>query len=356
MSGAVGYYVHHHGAGHWQRAVLVAAALDRPVTLIGSFAGVDTRCAPGPVLDLPDDRLGGADEAFDGRDGEASRPEGLHYAPLRHPGVRARMARIAAWAAETAPTLMIVDVSVEVTLLARLLSVPTLVVRLAGERTDRPHLEAFRSASRLLAPFPECLDGSGVPDWVRRKTLHAGFLAPRPRTVAGPGEDGRIVVLLGRGGTGLDLGALAAAARAVPERDWHVLGPLPGSSADRPANLHPHGWVAGIDPHLARAALVVGGAGDGVLAAVAAHGKRFLCLPEPRPYGEQTAKAAALAGLGAAVVHEGAPAPEAWRPLVARALALDPAPLARLFQADALPRLAAAIETIARRIEAGSGA
>ena len=161
MTRGIGWYVHHQGAGHCQRARAVAAALPRPCTLIGSLAGFDTGGLD--VLDLPDDRPLGEASGFDGRDGAADRPDALHYAPLNHPGVRARMAAIAAWAARTDPALIVVDVSVEVALLARLLSVPTIVVRLAGTRTDAPHLEAFRSAARLLAPFPEALEGAGVP-------------------------------------------------------------------------------------------------------------------------------------------------------------------------------------------------
>ncbi|MBE7245990.1 MAG: glycosyltransferase, partial [Actinomycetospora chiangmaiensis] len=173
MTRGIGWYVHHQGAGHLQRARWVAAALPRPCTILGTLAGYDTTGLD--VIDLPDDRPLDTD-AFDGRDGEAERPNALHYAPLNHPGVRARMTGIAEWVRQTEPALLVVDVSVEVALLARLLSVPTLVVRLAGTRTDQPHLEAFRSAERLLAPFPEALDGMVVPDWIRAKTQYAGFL------------------------------------------------------------------------------------------------------------------------------------------------------------------------------------
>ncbi|HEX8417702.1 MAG TPA: glycosyltransferase, partial [Methylobacterium sp.] len=81
----IGYYVHHQGAGHWQRAVRLAERLDRPVTLMGTFAEIDVRGAPAAVLDLPDDRIDG----FEGRDGEADRPLGLHYAPLGIDPIRA---------------------------------------------------------------------------------------------------------------------------------------------------------------------------------------------------------------------------------------------------------------------------
>ncbi|MCJ2133720.1 glycosyltransferase [Methylobacterium sp. J-026] len=345
MTRGIGWYVHHQGAGHLQRARAVAAALPRPCTILGTLAGLDT--AGLDRLDLPDDRPLG-DAAFDGRDGESERPEALHYAPLNHPGIRARMARIAEWAARTEPALLVVDVSVEVALLARLLSVPTLVVRLAGTRTDRPHLEAFRGATRLLAPFPEALEAAGVPDWIRAKTVYAGFLGAPAQAATGTSRD--IVVVFGRGGAGGDLAALAAAARAVPDRAWHVLGPVSGSGPT-PDNLHVHGWVPDVAARVAGAALMVGGGGDGVVALAASQAKRFLCLPEARAYGEQTEKGAALAGLGAAIVHEGWPPASAWPDLVRAGLALDPSVLGALHRPDAVDATAAAIERLAQSFE-----
>ena len=89
----IGYYVHHQGAGHWQRANRIAAALDRPVTLIGTLAEIDTRDAAGTLLDLPDDRVS---ERFDGLDDASERPEALHYAPVGADNIRTRMGRLAA--------------------------------------------------------------------------------------------------------------------------------------------------------------------------------------------------------------------------------------------------------------------
>ncbi|SDM20896.1 Predicted glycosyl transferase [Methylobacterium phyllostachyos] len=345
MTRGIGWYVHHQGAGHLQRARAVATALPRPCTIIGTLAGFDT--AGLDILDLPDDRPLG-DAAFDGRDGATERPEALHYAPLNHPGLRARMARIAEWVARTDPALLVVDVSVEVALFARLLSVPTLVVRLAGTRTDQPHCEAFRSASRVLAPFPEALDGAGVPEWVRAKTVYAGFLTGPALTATEASHD--IVVVFGQGGAGGDRPALAAAARAVPDRTWHVLGPVSGSGAI-PDNLHLHGWVPDVAAYVARAALLVGGGGDGVVALAAAQAKRFLCLPEPRAYGEQTEKAAALARLGAAIVHVGWPEASAWPGLIQAGLALDPAVIGGLHSPTAVIDCAAAIDALAGSFE-----
>lgn len=347
MTRGIGWYVHHQGAGHLQRARAVASALSRPCTLIGTLAGFDTRGLD--VVDLPDDRSLRDPSGFDGRDGEAERPEALHYAPLNHPGVRARMARIAAWTERTDPALIVVDVSVEVASLARLLSVPTIVVRLAGTRDDTPHREAFRSAARLLAPFPRELDGDAVPDWVRAKTFYAGFLGGPARAPRAQGE--AVVVVFGRGGAGGVRADLAAAARSVPERDWHVLGPVSGDGGT-PDNLHLHGWVDDVEAFVARAALLVGGGGDGLLALAAGQAKRFVCLPEPRAYGEQREKAVALARLGGAIMHEGWPEPAAWPGLVKAGLALDPASIAGLHDPNAVASCAAMIDDLARKADA----
>ncbi|MCJ2044363.1 glycosyltransferase [Methylobacterium sp. J-078] len=343
----IGYYVHHQGAGHWQRANCIAAALDRPVTLIGTLADIDTRDAAGALLDLPDDRLS---ERFDGLDDASERPEALHYAPVGADNIRARMGRLAAWIVESDPALIVVDVSVEITLFARLMSVPTLAVRLSGNRTDPPHREAFRSAEAVLAFFPPELEAAGTPDWVRARTLYAGL--PVPDRLPPTPEDGSILVIYGRGGEGGRLADLAQAARAVPDRSWHVLGPVEDTGGDRPANLHLHGWVADPAPWLARAALVVGAGGDGVVSGVAAAGKRFVCLPEPRAFDEQVAKAESLAALGAAIHCPVWPSPAAWPGVIAAGLRLDPARIGALAEPGAIARTARLIADLADRMDA----
>jgi hypothetical protein len=341
----IGYYVHHQGAGHAMRARLIARTLARPCTLLGTFDGAD----PGvdSFVDLPDDRIAAG---FDGRDNAATRPLALHYAPLGVDGLRDRMARVAAWVASADPVLMIVDVSAEVALFSRLLSVPTLVVRLPGDRTDPPHLEAFRSAERLLAFFPRALDGAANPEWVRSKTAYVGYLSAAPK--ADPiGEDGSIVVVYGRGGAGGSFADLAAAARAVPERQWQVVGPVTDEGGECPENLRLHGWIPDIGPYLDSAALVIGTGGDGVVSGVVARGKRFVCIPEPRAFDEQAATARALQAHGAAIHRADWPPPGDWPALVRAGLALDPALMTSLDQPDALTRTARLIGDFADRLD-----
>jgi predicted glycosyltransferase len=82
---------------------------------------------------------------------------------------------------------------------------------------------------------------------------------------------------------------------------------------------------------------------------VAALGKRFLCLPKARPFGEQMLKARRLAALGAAVVSEVWPRAEHWSVLLRKAEALDPARIAALHDLGALAGTAAFLEAEAER-------
>lgn len=311
MNRPIGYYVHHHGDGHRQRAIAIGRSLGH-VMLMGS--GLAGKTGTLPVLDLADDRL---DESFAGID-HGERPDSLHYAPLDHEGIRQRIAAMTDWIAAARPRLMVIDVSVEVAMLARLASVPTVYVRLSGNRLDAAHLEAFRGATALLAPFHAALDDDKTPTWVREKTFYAPGIVRSGRPDSSMRDDS-VLVVLGRGGGVSDAERWAAAARATPARRWRVIGPCT-MSADRPANLEIQGWVGDADAQIAAAAVVIGAAGDGVVSAVLSARRPFVCLPEPRPFDEQESKARRLAAVGGAIVRHDWPQPQEWSGLIDQAI------------------------------------
>jgi hypothetical protein len=334
MARPIGYYVHHHGDGHRQRALAIARAAGGDVTLLGT--GLAGRTGTVPTVDLPDDRLPAG--AFDGRD-QGGRPSALHYAPIDHDGIRGRVALVTDWIARNRPALFVVDVSVEIAMLARLASVPTVYVRLAGHRVDRPHLDAFRGATALLAPFHADLDDPRVPAPIRRLSFYApGIVEP---TILRPGEveDDVVLVVVGRGGGASDGARWAAAAAAVPGMRWRVIGPCTVPPV-MPSNLDLRGWVDDAQPMIPTAGVVVGAAGDGLVGSVIAHRRPFVCLPEPRPFDEQLSKARQLAATGAAVVRVETPSPADWPGLIREAQGLDPDILSRLDRRDGAERVA----------------
>jgi hypothetical protein len=317
----IGYYVHHHGRGHLARALAIASHQPARFRLLGTgLAGLTGEI---PYLELSTD-LPDATTCFDAY---AACPGNLHYAPLGNSGIRSRMATLAGWIAQAKPDLIVCDVSVEVGMLARLTATPTAYVRLNGERTDPAHLEAFRSAKILLAPFHPALDDPETPAWVRRKTAYF----PGITTIKSnrPLAANIILVVNGAGGEMLCGEAIAAAARAVPRYRWRTIGAA-STPASAPENLTMLGWTSDAEAEISNAAIIIGGAGDGLVSAVIATGKPFLCLPQTRPFNEQVLKAKRLQALGAAILLETWPQATEWPGFIDLALALDPTRLAAL--------------------------
>ena len=298
----IGYYVHHHGAGHRTRFERIAAA---SVAEVVPLSELDL-AHPG-ALRLPSDVPAG--EAHD-----PTASGSLHWAPLDPPTATARVAALVGWLADRSPSGVVVDVSCEVALLCRLAGHRSVVVRQHGDRDDPVHAQAYRGARALLAPWPEVLEDPRTPAWVVDKTVHAGFVEPRRAArpdpdvaVAGPDD---VVVLWGRGGGALDVAALgrlavaAAPGRVVGLGDLAaVRGAAPGS--DGPVEAAPGvrllGRVDDVAAHLAHRPVVVASAGNGAVADVVGAGCALVVVAQERPFREQERHAEALdrAGLAA---------------------------------------------------------
>lgn len=338
----IGYYVHHHGDGHRQRALAFASINAPQIVLLGT--GLSGRTGPVQAIDLPDDRTPA--QTFDGLDEAPFRPLALHYAPIDLDGVRQRTALICDWIARKKPALMIVDVSVEVAMLARLCATRVAYVRLGGRRNDPAHFEAFRGASVLIAPFARALDDPNTPEWVSKKTIFCPGIV-LPNAMNHDVERNRILIVAGRGGVPLDADLVADAARRMPSWNWRIIGHC-RLSGDCPQNLSIGGWVEDPQAEIVRSAIVVGAAGDGLVNAVIAATRPFICIPEERPFGEQTQKAKALGALGAAVVCKTWPDASDWAGLLERALRLSPRALQDLGDPDGARRAYEALAAIAR--------
>jgi hypothetical protein len=318
----IGYYAHHHGRGHVQRAACIAAHLAEPTTILSSAATGEPAFADRIVLARDDDGPVRGDPTAGGV---------LHWAPPGHAGLRRRMATIAEWIERVRPTAMVVDVSVEVATLCRLMGVPVVVVAMRGDRTDRAHRLGYDLADGLIACWPEEL---ADPDWPAGWTAKTCFASAFSRFDArigspAPPTDGRrhVAVLMGAGGTDIGVDQVAAAAAATPEWDWDVLGGRAGWHADP--------W-----PVLQRADVVVTHAGQNALAEVAASRTPAVVIPQDRPHREQFAAADLLERAELATVRRHWPAPDAWPRLLETTAARDGRAWARWCPGDGAERAA----------------
>lgn len=336
----VGYYVHHHGAGHGVRAAHIAQALRVAVTLIGSQLPSEL---PAGVhrLQLPPDTAAGMNvERFDV----------LHYAPLAVDGVRQRMAMLAQWFVEHWPCVLVVDVSVEVALFARLCAVPVVYVRQHGLRDDPAHRLAYESASALLAPYPAEMEALDTPQWLRAKTTYSGWLSRFVGAPPAAPAKGQVLIITGHGGTGLSAPLIEAVARQCPDRQFRVAGGLePGAAMP---NLHWLGRLSHPQEEMRSAEVVIGSASDSLVGEAASLGCRYIAVAEDRPFDEQRQQARRLNELNVAVgLEHGWPAAPQWPGLLYAALGLDPGRWRCWADVESAARAARCIEdTMARLI------
>ena len=151
-----------------------------------------------------------------------------------------------------------------------------------------------------------------------------------------------MLVVGGKGGAPQNGTLIAAAATATPDRQWRVIGPatLPRHS---PENLAFAGWTDDPMGEIAASEIVVGAAGDGLVNAVIAIGRPFICIPEPRPFDEQVQKAMALRKARAAVVLQVWPQAWDWASLLEQAQNLDLSRLIALGDPDGAAKMLAAL-------------
>lgn len=307
----IGYYAHHQGAGHLTRMQSIASAMDEPVWGLSSVPAPAGWSGAWTQLARDDD----TDPAQQGQLDDPTAHGVLHWVPRGHPGLAQRSAQLAEWAAVHRPRSLVVDVSVEVALLARLCGVPTVVVAMPGVREDRAHRLAYDTADALLAPWPR---GSHDLGWPREWTDKAWFVGGISRfdhltptrpvpTPAAPGG-GTVLVLWGAGGRTTTDADLEAARAATPSWTW--VERSPGIHSDTPL------WE-----DLQRADVVVTHAGQNAVAEVAAARRPAVVVAQRRPFDEQSATAQVLDQLGIAVGCTTWPAPGSWPDLLQLALA-----------------------------------
>ena len=327
----IGYYVHHQGAGHLRRMESITARSHQDVTVLSSlprpasYAGDWVRLAPDDQDPRPRDVTAGGT---------------LHWAPRHDPGLARRSAQVLAWLADARPSLVVVDVSVEVALLVRLAGVPVVVAAMRGDRSDRPHVTAYDLADALLAPWSEDVPAPWPQRWLD-KTTHVGALSRfdgwhRPAHRVSTGRP-TALLLWGEGGGGPTDQEIARMRAATPEWDWQLAHP---GSRLGPEQL----WAA-----LCGADVVVTHGGQNAVAEVAAARAPAVVVAGPRPFDEQHHTVAALRDAGLAVGLDGWPDAEDWPRLLGEAVRTGGHGWRRWSYGDGAARAARFLDVLAAR-------
>lgn len=288
----IAFYIHHHGAGHIMRCLAVADCMhDCNITFFGSNLQPYRHLIPGSIkcIDLPMDVVIDNDNYYT----QTDNPEGLHYAPLHVRGQRERTAILTAFFRDNYPLLLVVDVSAEVAMLARLCGIPAIIVRQHGNRTDPPHTLAYKNAYGLLAPYPDSMQPQ-EEGWLSNKTFFAGGLSRYSTHSFDESVNNNVVIIAGSGGTSINSGLITHIATACPGWQFTVLGLIDISGVISPDNVEYKGQVNKPVKYINNCTIVIGNAGHNTVMEVAALYKRFIVIPEERPFEEQEVKAKIL--------------------------------------------------------------
>jgi hypothetical protein len=266
----------------------------------------------------------------------------LHWVPVGSTGLLSRMSSIASWLAEARPACIVVDVSVEVALLARLHGIPVITMGQPGDRRDAAHTLGYAVSVAILGPWPtfaQPLMKEAGPEPVA-----VGAISRIPVTEENARTGRRVAVLRGRGTAGTSpLEAAVAALRALP--GWEVMDAVGGQDE--------------IASTLLGACVVLSHCGQNAVAEIAATRTPAILLPEDRPHSEQRGLARSLLATGMpALVLDSAelPAPDdqaAWTSLVEQAARLDGAAWQGWCDGAGAARAADAILAVAQAGEAG---
>lgn len=289
----VSYYAHHVGSGHLRHAQRIAACrlFDLQVTSTGPRNEAILKESLEYVALSPDvtDDVGTAlpaNETF------------LHFAPTNSL-IQQRFSQLnRAWRNFT-PDVVMVDVSVEVALFARLSGYPVAFRRMPGDREDRGHQMAYSLADALFAYFPIELED---PSHLKKYGHKSHYLTAGEPTGNTPfaeakrtkGSLRRRVVVQTSLASSIPLRHLARAAVESPEWDWDVVGSVSVDSTPLPRNLVLHGVLPDPAPVMVTADVIISSAGHNAVVAAANSHRPVLLIPEDRPFNEQHAFANAL--------------------------------------------------------------
>jgi uncharacterized protein (TIGR00661 family) len=299
----IAFYVHHHGSGHIMRCLAIAKHLKNcSVTFLGSdlekyahLIPANIRCIYLPMDTNPDTNFNTTDN---------NQVAGLHYAPLNTQGQRERVSQLTLFFKESHPLLLIVDVSVEVAMLARLSGIPYIYIRQHGNRQDIAHEIAYRNAEAIIAPYDAKLEVNNE-NWLIEKTFFSGNFSRFTNTFIKPSKvyNNVVTVMIGAGGSSIDSDFIEHLSDTCLNWKFNVIGNLNSSGMIPYAeNVTLLKRVDDVSEVISSSAVIIGNTGHNTVMEIATAGKPFITIPEERPFEEQAVKAKALEQLDLATI------------------------------------------------------
>lgn len=284
----IAYYAHSHGNGHCNCANLIALANpEETIVFTDSDFCFDEKVR---VVKLNDEHSDGTELIHL----ENTKPDFLHYNPVGMKKIAQRNKKILTYLLANHIELLVVDVSVEVATLARVSSIPYAYIRMQGSRNDLPHLQVYKGASFLIAYYPVQFEDCKVLPWIKAKTLYNGFIHKKPSfsEINVFLKDSFILIIQGRGGNQLTVEKVNKIASLYTNHKVIVIG-CPELEVCF-WNVENHGIVTNVADYMINAKFIIAACGLNLTSEIIALKRKFLIMPEKRPFDEQLLFAGAL--------------------------------------------------------------
>ncbi|ARN76896.1 hypothetical protein BST97_02140 [Nonlabens spongiae] len=282
----IGYYAHSQGYGHCSYAQLLARELNEKLIIFtDSDFPFDDSCT---VVHLENEDLNGNELYLE----NCMIPNYLHHNPVGLKKIQRRSRDILNAVIHNDISLMLIDVSVEVATLCRVSSIPYAYRRMPGNRNDTPHLEAYRGAVFLYAFYPKSCEHPDVPEWIKEKTIYLGFIAALDvkSNLERPIEadlilEKSILVIQGKGGNNFDRTKITELIQSFPDHYIKTAGSF--NDVPTAVNYEHLGFVDDLSRYIAQSEIIFSACGSSTVSLLLQNKRKFICMPQVRPFEEQ---------------------------------------------------------------------
>lgn len=288
----LGYYVHHDGSGHMARSLSIISHISTPVVLFSTLKPTEPLPRHVTYIYLPDDAV--KDYIQPAESPFLYTP----YSPIILERYNILLAAIQKYKIEA----MFVDVSPEIVLFSKLLGLRVGTTLMHGRRNDKAHSLAYDAADLLLSHNAKQFDTPINYHTQTPITYTGGISRLSKRSSHLNPSVQNILVVTSRATSSLKADKIIKTAERFRRLTWNVVGAI-DAPHHTPPNITFHGVVDNVISFYDKADIVIGSGGNNTIMEIASQRKPFICIPDTKPYAEQSEAAQALVRLNAAIVE-----------------------------------------------------
>ncbi len=313
---AILYFINCNGSGHWQKAQAILQHINQTVYVVAEYKP-EYISLPNQHCFIPITPLRNLDDCEFSNDA-------IHIKKFNNRTYLPRVTKIIDLINQYNIHYAVLDVSVDLAMLCRLVDVPYLYFAMHGNRTDNAHLQAYSAADKLLATYPKEIEQTKIEKWIIRKTHYVnGIVKTFDTKIINFDTDKSIILFVKpKGNSDLNAKYLLEIAKHNPQYYWVGIG---FETQEEGGNYTIKGFVNNSLSYMYSADYVVSVAGNNSVLETAYLNKPLITKAEPRYFDEHHCKVEALKRENFAVILDEWPKSNFdWQTIIQKTKDLSP--------------------------------